>query len=142
SATSTLNFIFDFTLIYPGSDFSFNILKTLNNHHVYGVMNSLCKKAMAVELDAGSVAMESLNNKIQDNELSNLDDQENVSQFDVSTIQDPVIRKRKGAPRVRHIKSSLETKNIQSNTKKEKATCFCSCYKQPNHYAKTCTVDL
>ncbi|CAG8492179.1 13814_t:CDS:2 [Cetraspora pellucida] len=166
SATSTSNFISDFTLIYPGSDFSFNISKTLNNHRAYGVTNGLCKKAMAVGLDAGSAAMESLNkflenfiqqysvnfnqhlvtntalSKIQDNKLSDLDDQENVPPFDVSTIQDPVIKKRKGAPRVKRIKSSLETKNIQSNTKKEKATRFCSRCKQPNHYAKTCTVDL
>ncbi|CAG8509489.1 9378_t:CDS:2, partial [Dentiscutata heterogama] len=125
SAISTSNFIPDFTLIYLGSDFSFNILKTLNNRHIYRVTNGFCKKAIAVGLDAGSVAMESLNNEIQDNELSDLDDQENVSQFDVSTIQDLVIRKRKGAPRVKRIKSSLETKNIQSNTKKEKATRFC-----------------
>ncbi|CAG8611876.1 1110_t:CDS:1, partial [Scutellospora calospora] len=153
SATSTSNFISNFTFIYLSSDFSFNISKILNNHCIYGVMNSLCKKAMAIRFDTSSAAIESLNtflenfiqqysvnsnqhlvtntalSKIQDNELSDLDDQKNVLLFDVSTIQDLVIKKRKRASRVKCIKSSLETKNIQSNTKKEKAKYFCSRYK-------------
>ncbi|CAG8826067.1 1862_t:CDS:1, partial [Gigaspora rosea] len=117
-ATSISIFISDLTLMYPGSGISFNISKTLNNHRAYGVMNGLCKKAIAVGLDAGSAAMESLNKfletfirqysmdsnqnlnintssgKIQDNELSessDLDDnQENVIPFDVSTVKDPM----------------------------------------------------
>ncbi|RIB19045.1 hypothetical protein C2G38_2036386 [Gigaspora rosea] len=125
---------------------------------------------MAVGLDAGSATMESLNKfletfirqysvesdqnlvintssgEIQDNESSkssDLDDnQENVIPFDVSTVKDPMVKKRKGAPKVKHIKSAFETKNIQSNTKKKKAAHFCSRCKQSNHYAKTCTIDI
>ncbi|CAG8640508.1 15236_t:CDS:1 [Gigaspora rosea] len=157
SATSILTFISDLTLMYPGSGISFNISKTLNNRRAYRVMNGRCKKAMAVGLDAGSAAMESLNKfletfiwqyfmdsnqnldintssgEIQDNEScesSDLDDnQENVILFDVSTVKDPMVKKRKGAPKAKRIKSSFETKNTQSNTKKEKATRFCSRYK-------------
>ncbi|CAG8645263.1 1911_t:CDS:2, partial [Dentiscutata heterogama] len=127
-----------------------SLISQLSITYQNGITNGLCKKAMAVGLDAGFVAMESLNkflenfiqqysvnsnqhlvtntalSEIQDNKLSDLDNQKNGPQFDVSTIQDSVIRKRKGAPRVKRIKSSLKTKNIQSNTKKEKATCFCS----------------
>ncbi|CAG8796844.1 19884_t:CDS:2, partial [Racocetra fulgida] len=142
------------TLIYPDSGIAFNISNTLNNRRAYGVTNGLCKKAMAVGLDAGSAAMETLNkflenfiqqysvvntvlSEIQDNELSDLDDQKNIAPFDVSSIQNPMIKKRKEAPRIKRIKSSLETKKIQSNTKKDKATRFCSHCKQPNHYAKT-----
>ncbi|CAG8820696.1 3196_t:CDS:1, partial [Gigaspora margarita] len=110
---------------------------------------------MIVGLDADSATMKTLNkfletfiqqysvdssqhlvintnsNEIQNNkssESSDLDDnQENVTPFDVSTIQDAVVKKRKGAPRVKHIKNSLETKNIQSSNKKKKTMCFCSC---------------
>ncbi|CAG8532187.1 1799_t:CDS:1, partial [Scutellospora calospora] len=69
-------------------------------------------------------------------------DQENVISFDVSIVQDLVVKKRKGAPKVKRIKSSLETKKAQSNIRKKKATRLCSHCKQPNHYAKTCTVNL
>ncbi|CAG8840237.1 7193_t:CDS:2, partial [Gigaspora margarita] len=138
--SATSNFISDLTLMHPSSSISFNISKTLDNHRAYGVMNSLCKKAMVVGLDTGSAAIETLNNQhlvvntnsneIQNNESSessDLDDnQENVTLFDISTIQDPAVKKRKGAPRVKHIKNSLETKNIQSSNKKKKATCLCS----------------
>ncbi|CAG8827181.1 20760_t:CDS:1, partial [Gigaspora rosea] len=46
------------------------------------------------------------------NEESSNDVQENIAPFDVSTVQNPIANK--------HIKSSLEMKNMQSNTKKEK----------------------
>ncbi|KAF0536095.1 hypothetical protein F8M41_009356 [Gigaspora margarita] len=119
--SATSNFISDLTLMHPSSGISFNISKILNNHRAYGVTNGLCKKAMVVGLDAGSAVMEALNkflekfiqqysvdssqhlvvntdsNKIQNNESSessDLDDnQENVIPFDVSTIQDPVVKK-------------------------------------------------
>ncbi|CAG8609925.1 7726_t:CDS:2, partial [Racocetra fulgida] len=104
SATSTSNFILDLTLMYPDSSIAFDISKTLNNRHAYGVTNGLCKKAMAVGLDASSAAMETLNkfldnfirqysvantvlSEIQDNELSDLDDQENIALFDISSIK-------------------------------------------------------
>ncbi|KAF0453058.1 protein far1-related sequence 5-like [Gigaspora margarita] len=84
-------------------------------------------------------------NEIQNNESSESSDldnnQENVTLFDVSTIQDLAVKKRKGAPRVKRIKNSLDTKNIQSSNKKKKATCLCFRCKQPNHYAKTCAID-
>ncbi|CAG8483012.1 21015_t:CDS:2 [Racocetra persica] len=66
------------------------------------------------QLVANTVARE-----IQDDESSK-DNQENIAPFDISTVQNPITKKRKGAPRVKHIKSSLETKNIQSITKKLK----------------------
>ncbi|CAG8827142.1 2170_t:CDS:1, partial [Gigaspora margarita] len=164
--SATSNFISDLTFMHPSSGISFNISKTLNNHHTYRVTNSLCKKAMVVGLDAGFVAIEALNkflekfiqqysvdssqylvvntnsNEIQSSESSDLDDnQENGIPFDVSTIQDPAVKKRKGVPRVKHIKNSFETKNIRSSNKKKKAMCLCSYYKQSNHYAKTCAID-
>ncbi|CAG8646083.1 23214_t:CDS:2 [Racocetra persica] len=147
-ATSTSNFISDFTLIYLASDFSFNISKTLNNRHAYGVTNSLCKKAMAVGLDTGSAAMESLNkflenfiqqysvnsnqhlvtntalSEIQDNELSDLDDQENVPPFDVSTIQDPVIKKRKKHQELSVLKVLLKQKIFNQIPRKRKPHVF------------------
>ncbi|CAG8845805.1 11074_t:CDS:2, partial [Gigaspora margarita] len=62
---------------------------TLNNRHAYRVTNSLCKKAMVVELDTGSAAMEIFNN--ESNDLD--DNQENVIPFDISTIQDLAVKK-------------------------------------------------
>ncbi|RIB30196.1 hypothetical protein C2G38_2027019 [Gigaspora rosea] len=120
---------------------------------------------MAVGLDAGLTAIETLNkflknfiqqhsvnsdqqsvantvaSESQDEESSD-DDQENIAPFNISTVQNPMAKKKKGAPRVKHIKSSLEIKNTQSNTKKKKGTHLCSRCKQPNHYAKTCSIDL
>ncbi|CAG8720615.1 23255_t:CDS:2, partial [Gigaspora rosea] len=146
-AVLTSNSKLDFTFIYPSSGISFNTSKTFNTRRAYGITNGLCKKAMAVGLDAGLTAMETLiiantvASESQDEESSD-DDQENIAPFDVSTVQNPMAKKKKGAPRVKRIKSSLEIKNTQSNTKKEKGTCLCSRCKQPNHYAKTCSVDL
>ncbi|CAG8737468.1 20317_t:CDS:2 [Gigaspora rosea] len=109
SATSTSNFISDLTLIHPGSGISFNTSKTLNNRYTYGVTNGLCKKAIAIGLNASSATMQysvdsnqnlvinTSSGKIQDNESSessNLDDnQKNVTPFDISTVKDPMIKK-------------------------------------------------
>ncbi|KAF0554708.1 hypothetical protein F8M41_018850 [Gigaspora margarita] len=77
--------------------------------------------------------------EVQDNELSDSDNkQENVIPFDISKVQDLVIKRRKGVPKVKCIKSSHETTNIR----KEKAAHLCSRYKQPNHYAKPCIANL
>ncbi|CAG8526310.1 6614_t:CDS:1, partial [Racocetra persica] len=153
------------TIIYSDFNISFNISETLNNRHTYGTTNGLYKKAINVELDAGSIAIETLNKLLenfiqqysvnsnqnlitnitsretQDNELSDPDDNQDGIPFDVSTVQDPATKRKRGAPRVKHIKSSLETRNAQSSIKKDKAIRLCSRCKQPNHYAKTCTVD-
>ncbi|KAF0533483.1 hypothetical protein F8M41_010470 [Gigaspora margarita] len=149
--------------------------KILNSRCAYGITNGLCKKAISVGLDAGITAIETLNkffenfirqnsvnpecvstNSVENNirsdnesDESDLDiSQENDLFFNISTVQDPVVRKRKGALRVKHIKSSSEPKTSHSNNngslkEKAKGICFCSYCKQPNHYyAKTCTIAL
>ncbi|CAG8680046.1 5348_t:CDS:2, partial [Scutellospora calospora] len=151
SAILTSNFTSNSTFMYSSSGISFNTSKTLNTHCVYIITNGLCKKAIAVRLDASSTAMETLNKflenfiqqfsinsnqhlvtnttsrEMQDDKSSDSDDdQENVISFDVSMVQDPVVKKRKGAPKIKRIKSSLETKKAQSNIRKEKATRLCS----------------
>ncbi|KAF0496469.1 hypothetical protein F8M41_020950 [Gigaspora margarita] len=97
------------------------------------------------------ISTKSVENNIRsDNESdeSDLDiSQESDSSFNISTIQDPVVRKRKGAPWVKRIKSSSEPKKSHSNNngslkEKAKGTRFCFCCKQLNHYAKTCTIAL
>ncbi|KAF0479565.1 hypothetical protein F8M41_023830 [Gigaspora margarita] len=113
------------TLIYSSSSNSFNVSRTLNTHRAYGITNSLYKKAMTIGLDTRSTAMETLNKFLENF----------IKQY---SVQDPVVKRRKGVPKVKRIKSSHETTNIR----KEKAARFCSCYKQPNHYAKTCTANL
>ncbi|CAG8731339.1 4351_t:CDS:2, partial [Gigaspora margarita] len=103
--SATSNFISDLTLIYLSSGISFNISKTLNNCCAYGVMNGFCKKAIVVRLDAGSAAIETLNKFlekfIQQYSVDSNDNQENVTPFDVFTIQDPAVKKRQEAPRVK-----------------------------------------
>ncbi|CAG8689511.1 16193_t:CDS:1 [Gigaspora rosea] len=158
SAILTSNFVSNSTLIYPSSSISFNTSRTLNTCRAYEITNGLYKKAITIELDTRSTAIKTLNkflenfikqysvnfnqhlvtntilNEIQDNESSDLDnEQENSILFDVSKVQDLVVKRRKGAPKVKHIKSSHETTNIR----KEKAACLCSRCKQPNYYAKT-----
>ncbi|RIB23333.1 hypothetical protein C2G38_2032855 [Gigaspora rosea] len=127
---------------------------------------------MSVGLNAGPIAMETLNKllknfihknslnsnrylldnivsnnrEIQENKSYDLEEsseenlKENQENIDPSTVRDPIIKKRKGAPRVKCIKSSFEATNTQSNIAQEKAKSLCSRYKQPNHYAKTYTV--
>ncbi|CAG8755755.1 26397_t:CDS:2 [Gigaspora margarita] len=71
--------------MYPSSSISFSASRTLNTYYMYRITNGLCKKAIAVELDAGFTAIETLNNKVQDNELSDLDNkQENIIPFNIS----------------------------------------------------------
>ncbi|RIB00400.1 hypothetical protein C2G38_2304670 [Gigaspora rosea] len=88
------------------------------------------------------------NREIQENESYNLEEsseenlEENQENIDPSAVRDPIIKKRKGAPRVKRIKSSFEATNTQSNVVQEKAKRLCSRCKQPNHYVKTCTVDF
>ncbi|CAG8597282.1 8966_t:CDS:2 [Cetraspora pellucida] len=53
------------TIIYLDFDISFNISETLNNQHAYGTTNGLCKKAINVGLDAGSIAIETLNKLLE-----------------------------------------------------------------------------
>ncbi|CAG8717918.1 3470_t:CDS:2 [Gigaspora margarita] len=51
SAILTFNFMSNLTLIYPSFSNSFNVSRTLNTHHTYGITNSLYKKAMTIGLD-------------------------------------------------------------------------------------------
>ncbi|CAG8497161.1 16903_t:CDS:2 [Racocetra persica] len=123
STILTSNFISDSTFIYPSSGISINISKILNTYRAYRITNSRCKKAMAVGLVTSVIAIETLNKEIQNDESSE-DNQENIAPFDISTVQNPITKKKKGAPRVKHIKSSLELKTTQSITKKDKGICF------------------
>ncbi|CAG8729626.1 46400_t:CDS:2, partial [Gigaspora margarita] len=95
STILTSNSILDFTFIYPSSDISFNTSKILNTRWAYGITNGPCKKAIPTGLDASLTAMETLNND---------DNQENIVPFDVSTIQNPMAKKKKGASRIKCIK--------------------------------------
>ncbi|CAG8669259.1 17024_t:CDS:2, partial [Gigaspora rosea] len=173
-AISTFNFMLDLNLMHQNSNIPYNVSKVLKSRHAYRVTNSLCKKAMSVGLNAGPIAMETLNKllknfihknslnsnrylldnivsnnrEIQENKSYDLEEsseenlKENQENIDPSTVRDPIIKKRKGAPRVKCIKSSFEATNTQSNVIQEKAKRLCSHCKQPNHYAKTCTVDF
>ncbi|CAG8656167.1 17341_t:CDS:2 [Gigaspora rosea] len=133
SAILTSNFMSNSTLIYSSSSISFNASRTLNTRRAYGITNGLCKKAIT------HLVTKTALNEVQDNESSDSDDkQENSIPFDVSKVQDPVVKRKKGAPKVKRIKCSHETTNIR----KKKAARLCSRYKQPNHYAKTCTANL
>ncbi|CAG8771272.1 6114_t:CDS:1, partial [Cetraspora pellucida] len=165
---------FMLTPIYLDYDIpSDTMSKTLDFRYAYSVANSLCKKAISVGLEASSDVMEILNNFLKNfirqhsestnqhlstnnvqnsiqhnNELSNLDDDpDNTVFFDISTIYNLIIKRHKGAPRVKRIKSSSESQKSHSNDSKvvkDKVTStqLCSRCKQPNHYAKTCFAAL
>ncbi|CAG8797475.1 14962_t:CDS:2, partial [Gigaspora rosea] len=109
SAILTSNFVSNSTLIYPSFSISFNASRTLNTRHAYGITNGLCKKDITVGLDAGSTAIETLNKFLENF----------IKQY---SVQDPVVKRRKEAPKVKHIKSLHKTTNIR----KEKAARLCS----------------
>ncbi|CAG8785513.1 9927_t:CDS:2, partial [Gigaspora margarita] len=130
STILTSNFVSNSTLIYPSSSISFNASRILNTRHAYGITNGLSN---SVNFNQHLVTNTALN-EVQDNESSDSNnEQKNSIPFDVSKVQDLVVKRKKEAPKVKCIKSSHETTNIR----KEKAACLCSHYKQPNHYAKT-----
>ncbi|RIB06923.1 hypothetical protein C2G38_2215891 [Gigaspora rosea] len=126
-AISTFNFMPNLNLMHQNSNIPYNVSKVLKSRRAYGVTNGLCKKAINESYD------------LEESSKKNLE--ENQENIDPSAVRDPIIKKRKGASRVKCIKSSFEATNTQSNVIQEKAKRLCSHCKQPNHYAKTCTVS-